>query len=196
MITRAVAISVLFATACATYSGGGRVIDPARVANEPGWITAAPTPLIQQRSLLDCGPAALAMVAKRWDVHIAPDDPAIAAPGKHGVRLGDLRSAARAHGLIAFAIKGDRATLDHELRAGRPVLVGLLRPYSRSKAVSHYEVVVAMRGDEIVTLDPAAGWVVRTWSALEAEWRTAAYPALVVLGPRTESSAIVAEPRR
>lgn len=123
------------------------------------------------------------MVAKRWDVDIKVDDPAIAKPSKNGVSLGDLRSAARAKGLVAYAIKADRATLDHELRAARPVIVGLLRPYSRAKATSHYEVVVAMRGDEIVTLDPAAGWRVRTWASLEAEWRPAAYPALVVLGP-------------
>ena len=49
--------------------------------------------------------------------------------------------------------------------------------------MSHYEVVVAARGDEIVTLDPAAGWRVRSWKAFDAEWRLAAYPALVVLGP-------------
>jgi ABC-type bacteriocin/lantibiotic exporter with double-glycine peptidase domain len=189
-MARAAAIAALVASGCATYAGGGRPIDPARVANEPGWITAAPTPEIRQRSLLDCGPAALAMVAGRWDVHITADDPAVAAPSEHGVRLGDLRSAARSHGLIAFAINTDRATLEHELRAGRPVIVGLLRPYSRSKAVSHYEVVVAMRGDEIVTLDPAAGWRVRTWGSLEAEWRPAAYPALVVLGRRRDDRAL------
>ncbi|HEY5946489.1 MAG TPA: cysteine peptidase family C39 domain-containing protein [Kofleriaceae bacterium] len=179
----AVAIAALSTSGCATYAGSARPIDPARLTTEPGWITAAPTPDVRQHSLLDCGAAALAMVAGRWQVHIAIDDPAIAAPGKNGIRLGDLRSAARAHGLVAFAIKADRTTLDHELRAKRPVIVGLLRPYARNKAVSHYEVVIAMRGDEIVTLDPAAGYRVRPWASLEAEWRAAAYPALVVLGP-------------
>ncbi len=185
MTGRAVAVLVLIASGCATYAGGARPIDPSRMSTEAGWVNAAPTPDIRQRTLLDCGPAALAMVAGRWQVHIAIDDPAIAAPAKNGVRLGDLRSAARAHGLIAFAITADQATLDHELRAGRPILVGLLRPYSRTEAVSHYEVVVAKRGDEIVTLDPAAGWRVRTWASFDAEWRAAKYPALVVLGPKS-----------
>jgi ABC-type bacteriocin/lantibiotic exporter with double-glycine peptidase domain len=183
-MARVVAIALLIAGGCATYTGGGRAIDPARLATEPGWIMAAPTPEIRQRGRLDCGAAALAMLAGRWNVDIEVDDPTIARPSKNGIRLGDLRTAARAHGLVAYAIKADRATLDHELRAARPVIVGLLRPYSRSQATSHYEVVVAMRGDEIVTLDPAAGWRVRSWAALEAEWRPAAYPALVVLGPR------------
>jgi ABC-type bacteriocin/lantibiotic exporter with double-glycine peptidase domain len=180
---RAVAIVMLVATGCVTYSGGARTIDPTRMVREPGWIQAAPTPDIRQRTRLDCGPAALAMVARRWQKQIAINDPAIAAPAQDGVRLSDLRSAARAHGLIAFAITADRATLDHELRAGRPIIVGLLRPYSRTHAVSHYEVVVAMRGDEIVTLDPAAGWRVRTWTSFDDEWRAAKYPALIVLGP-------------
>lgn len=182
MIAFVVAAALVVTGGCATYAGAARPIEPSRLTSEPGWITA-PTPELRQRSLLDCGPTALAMVAGRWLVHIAPDDPKIAAPHKDGVRLGDLRSAARAHGLVAFAVKADRATLEHELRATRPVIVGLLRPYSRTEAVSHYEVVVAMRGDELVTLDPAAGYRVRTWAAFEAEWKPAAYSALVVLGP-------------
>lgn len=184
MRSRAVAILLVVASGCATYGGAARPIDPARLATEPGWVSAAPTPDIRQRSLLDCGAAALAMVAGRWGVTIALDDPAIAAPARDGIRLGDLRAAAHAHGLSAFAIAADRPTLAHELSAGRPVIVGLLRPTSRRRAISHYEVVVAMRGDEVVTLDPAGGWKVRTWAALDDEWRPAAFPALIVLGPR------------
>jgi ABC-type bacteriocin/lantibiotic exporter with double-glycine peptidase domain len=180
---RAVAVAILVASGCVSYSGGAQPIDASRIISEPGWIKAAPTPDIRQRTRLDCGAAALAMVAGRWHVQIATTDTAIAAPGKNGVRLGDLRSAAKAHGLISFAITADRATLDHELRAGRPIIVGLLRPYSRTEAVSHYEVVVATRGDKIVTLDPAAGLRVRTWASFDAEWRAAKRPALVVLGP-------------
>ncbi len=169
-------------TGCASYAGGAKPIDPSRL-REPGWISAGPMTVIRQRRLLDCGAAALAMVAERWNVTVTVDDPAFPAPSANGLRLGDLRTVARGHGLIAFAITADRATLDHELRAGRPIIVGLLRPYTRNEAVSHYEVVVAARGDEIVTLDPATGWRVRSWAALDAEWRLAAYPALVVLGP-------------
>lgn len=168
---------------CVSYAGGAKPIDPARL-REPGWIASGSMRMIPQRGPLDCGAAALAMVAERWQVPIAVDDPSFPAPSAHGLRLGDLRAVARNHGLIAFAIGADRATLDHELRGGRPIIVGLLRPYSRSEAVSHYEVVVATRGDEIVTLDPAAGWRVRSWNAFDAEWRLAKYPALVVLGPR------------
>ena len=61
MMERAVIVAVLIASGCASYAGGGRPIDPARVVNEPGWIKAAPTPQVRQQSRLDCGAAALAM---------------------------------------------------------------------------------------------------------------------------------------
>ena len=62
MTTRAVAIVILVASGCVTYSGGARTIDPTRMVREPGWI-GGPDADIRQRTLLDCGPAALAMVA-------------------------------------------------------------------------------------------------------------------------------------
>jgi ABC-type bacteriocin/lantibiotic exporter with double-glycine peptidase domain len=184
--------------ACASYTGGARPIDPSRVSHDPSWVTAAPTPTVHQRGLADCGPAALAMVAGRWNVALTPDQArhAMPAPTASGVKLGDLRQAARAHGLMAFAVSGDMSVLEHEIRAGRPVIVGLLRPYGRDRALSHYEVVVALRaapdsnGDrEIVTIDPAGGWQVRKWKDLDAEWKPAGRPALVVLGPAAGATA-------
>jgi hypothetical protein len=87
--------------------------------------------------------------------------------------------------ITAFAITGDHVTLLHELRAGRPVLLGLYAPYGKKYVQSHYEVLVATRPDEsqYVTLDPAKGWRVRSWTELDAEWKRAGRPALVVLGP-------------
>lgn len=60
--------AVLAAVACHGDRGGARTIDPARLAAEPGWIVAASTPSVRQVGPLDCGAAALAMVAARWHV--------------------------------------------------------------------------------------------------------------------------------
>jgi hypothetical protein len=129
----------------------------------------------------------LTMVLRRWGA--ALDLEAIsrrvpAQPGGH--RLGDLRDFARRAGMRAFAIKGDRDTLEHELGSGRPVVVGLFRPYDDERARSHYEVVVALHPDgRVATIDPAdARWHVRTWQGLLAEWEPAGRPTLVVLGAR------------
>ncbi|HUH03286.1 MAG TPA: cysteine peptidase family C39 domain-containing protein [Kofleriaceae bacterium] len=191
MTWRAAALAIALAgiTGCASYAGGARSMDPSRLATEPGWIVAAPTPALAQRGSHDCGAAALAMVAGRWHVPLSVDAAlaSLPAPAPRGARLRDLRDAARAHGLTAFAIAGDRATLVHELRAGRPVIVGLLLPYGGRRALSHYEVVVAVHPttDRFVTIDPASSWRTRSWADLDAEWRSAGRPTLVVIGRET-----------
>jgi len=178
---------------CVTYTGGARPVDPARVTARDGWIVAAATPALHQPGPLDCGAAAFAMVAARWHVALSVDDAVAALPSAKpsGVRLGDLRAAARKRGLVAYAIAGDRETLVHELAAGRPVIVGLVLPISRDRGLSHYEVVVAVNPakDQFATIDPSTGWRARSWADLDAEWRPAGHPTLVVLGLADEPPA-------
>lgn len=192
MIVRAarpLLVALAFVSACAHYVGDAKPIDEARV--DDGWIRAAPTPTVHQRNLADCGAAALAMVAGRWQLALSLDDAvrSLPPPGRRGVRLKDLRAAATAAGLEAYAIAADQTVLRHELEAGRPVIVGLLRPLGGGKASSHFEVVIAMRTEptadapELVTIDPGSGWQVRSWTSFESEWKPAGRPALVVLGP-------------
>lgn len=183
------------ASGCATYTGGAEAIAPAQVQARDGWIAAAPTPTVKQRNIADCGAAVLAMIAGSWRVPLTLEEAANALPPptKDGVRLADLRAGATAVRLVAFAIAGDLGVLRRELTAGRPVVVGLQRPYGEDKILSHFEVVVALREKavkpdrdiEIVTIDPGAagsGWQVRTWAELEREWKPAGKPALVVVG--------------
>lgn len=175
---------------CVSYSGGAHAVDPARIT-QPGWIVA-PTPELHQTSDRDCGAAALAMVAGRWHVplSVAAASHALPPPTKQGTKLGDLRDAARAQGFTAFAIAGDRATLVHEISAGRPVIVGLLLPFGSKRVQSHYEVIVAVHPDtdQFVTINPSKGWRTRSWAALDAEWRPAGRPTLVVLGKTSQQA--------
>ncbi len=188
-----VAVALLGATGCASFGGRSRAFDERRLDPAAGWIVAAPTPAVLQEGPKDCGAAALAMVAGRWQVPLSLEgatralDGAAAAPPGHpsdGARLGDLRDVARANGLKAFAVTGDRDTLVHELRAGRPVIIGLLVSTSPGRARSHYEVMVAVHPEDerYVTIDPARGWRVRGWPDLDAEWLPAGRPAMVVTG--------------
>jgi ABC-type bacteriocin/lantibiotic exporter with double-glycine peptidase domain len=171
---------------CVRVPSTARPAAPADIAQDRGWIAVAGIRPVRQKGQLDCGPAALAMVAQRWGVPLAAATRATARRRGHGSKLGALRAAARASGLTAFAIRADRATLVHELERGRPVLVGLLRGQGRRR-LSHYEVVVGyhpQRG-EFATIDPAAGFGVRRWRDLASEWEPAGRPALIVLGPAT-----------
>ncbi len=182
----AAVVAVVVAGGCVAYTGGARPLDPAGLAGDPAWIVAGATPAIVQHSDLDCGAAALAMVAGRWSVAWTAAEVTawLPQPSQRGSRLGDLRDLARARGLEAYAVAGDRATLLHELRAGRPVVVGLWLRYGGRRVRSHYEVVMAIHAAarQVATLDPAGGWRIRTWDALEAEWGPAGRPTLIVLG--------------
>jgi len=153
-----------------------------------GWYAATATQVVRQQKETDCGLAALAMVAsawgRRWSVadldHQLP-------PSDHGVKLGDLRDLARARGLEAYAIQGTTADLTRELSHGRPVVLGLILPYDRSRNASHYEVAVAVHpGDgAVVTIDPATGeWRQRSRQVLDVEWKAAGFATLVVVADR------------
>lgn len=177
------------ASACLpAYKGDSRRVIPAHLRADRAWVLAE-TPAVRQQADVDCGAAALAMVVARWRpdldrARIARSIPVV----NDGYRLGDLRDVARRAGLRAFAIVGDRELLRYELERGRPVLVGLHRPY-RDRARAHYEVVIGVHPDgRVATIDPGdASWHVRTWNGLMAEWDSAGRPALVVLGVRERS---------
>ncbi|MCX5742733.1 MAG: cysteine peptidase family C39 domain-containing protein [Proteobacteria bacterium] len=182
-----VAITVAFAVAgCQLpYTGGARPV----AAHDalPGYVHAAPTPIVRQRQETDCGLAALAMVAGAWGQAWSVAELARAVPPTaRGVKLGALRDLARARGLDAYAIEATIADLANELTAGRPVVVGLVLPFARARFLCHFEVAIAIdpaRGD-VITLDPASGRAMRrTRAILEQEWARARHAALVVVGP-------------
>lgn len=183
-----VAILVALASACThlAYTGGARAVEP--VALDATWIHAAPTPVIKQAQETDCGLAALAMVAGAWGHPWAVAELAHAMPpGDKGVRLATLRDYAKAHGLEAFALAATPQDLQHELAAGRPVLLGLMLPYDMQHNQSHYEVAIAIRPSDgaVITIDPATGkWMTRSSKVLDVEWKAANHAALVVTADR------------
>jgi ABC-type bacteriocin/lantibiotic exporter with double-glycine peptidase domain len=186
-------IAILFAVAGAGL-GGCLAQDPGAHAVTAGqldatWLRAASTPVVVQSSDRDCGAAALAMVAGAWGKHwtLATIERAVP-PTEAGIQLGALRDLARASGLDAYAVRGTRADLEHELAAGRPVVLGLIEPVDRRRNRSHYEVAIALdpRSGDVVTIDPATGDLERRVAAvLDLEWKTAGYATLVVVADRT-----------
>jgi len=191
----AAALLVFGATGCASLGGRSQPFDAARLDAGGGWVVAAGTPVVRQAGPQDCGAACLAMVSGRWQAGLSLEQATAALPAApRGASLGALRDLARARGLTAFAVDGDRDLLLHELGAGRPVIVGLLVPAGLGRARHHYEVAVAAHPveDRFVTIDPAAGWRVRSWPDLDAEWRPAGRPALVVIGATPSAGTQVA----
>jgi ABC-type bacteriocin/lantibiotic exporter with double-glycine peptidase domain len=177
-------VVVFLAAGCASgYTGEARDFAPARLASEPGWVALRGVPLERQVEEADCGAAAIAMVIAYWT---GSDPRAIAArlrpAPERGIPAGRLRDLARARGLAAFIVRGAVADLERELAAGRPVVVGLVKPYGEKKVLTHYEVVVGFHRQKkrVVTLDPASGWRENRLDAFLREWEPSKRLALVV----------------
>lgn len=187
-------VAALLLSGCISYSGGARPTNAARLTSEPGW-TVAMAPTVRQQNRNDCGIAVLEMVVGRWQVELSRTQilAEVAPLTEHGVALGALRDVATKHGLVAFVVVAQRSDLAHEIAAGRPVVVGLLRPHGNERQ-SHFEVVVAMHHARglITTIDPGSGLQVRSWRDFEAEWQPAGHPAMVVLGPIAATTTPVA----
>ena len=187
-ICAAVFVALASLTGCQLpYTGGARPVSPAQL--DTSWLRAAPTPVVRQKQESDCGLAALAMVAGAWGRHWSLDDLAHRIPpSEKGEKLGALRDLARDRGLDAFALRATPQDLQHELAAGRPVLLGLMLPFDRGHNRAHYEVAIAMNPKDgtVITIDPASGeWMRRSKDVLDLEWKSAGYPALVVTGEHT-----------
>jgi ABC-type bacteriocin/lantibiotic exporter with double-glycine peptidase domain len=195
--TVAGAAALLFVGACAGERGKVHPVDPGQLATDPGWIVAAPTPQIRQRLGAECGAAALAMVAGRWMVSMTLDDALEVTPVSDDLRVSDLKESARQLGLDSYTTGNDADVLEFELRAHRPVIVGLERRVGR-EVFHHYEVVVGLNPStgQVVTIDPANGWRVRERGELDAEWRPFGRPALVVVGRTAESQEIRPRPKK
>ncbi len=187
----------------ATMASAGCVLslgsaDPAtyeQLQAEDGWILAGDVRHVPQESDDDCGAAALSSVLARWgvDVPAATLRDECALPGVDGLRASELRDAARRRGLSAFVFEGSVADVEHELRRGRPVVVGLVKS-AGPVAITHYEVVVGLRpDDEIAAIDPARGLVRDALPAFAAEWAATRGVTLVVFrrgepGPATAAT--------
>lgn len=175
---------VLAASGC--YRGAGAQADPVAVAREPGWVRVD-VPLVRQRGPSDCGVAALASVLAYYGKgsSVAVIEHRLGGAPARGVRAEQLTKYAREQGLAAFAFFGTIDDLRHELERGRPVIVGIAKPYSGRRALTHYQVVVGYqpRQERLLALDPADGVRVYPLSGFLREWDATRRIAIVVLEP-------------
>jgi ABC-type bacteriocin/lantibiotic exporter with double-glycine peptidase domain len=176
-------IILLALAACSTYRGTARDVSQAKLASEPGWVLVRDVPYVAQQGETECGAAAISMVVSYWTGTQPSSIVAQFRPvSARGIAAGRLRDYARKQGLASFLIEGKVEDLVREVKAGRPVLVGLSKPQSRSRVLDHYEVVVGLNGDRqrIVTLDPSAGWRENTIEGFVREWKLAGFVTLIV----------------
>lgn len=167
-----VAIAAL-SLGCASYKGSSHEAQPSAVFHEGGWVIVPHFPLVLQEGNHDCGAASLSAVLGFWGRPAAPSDIS-SAEGKTGQRLraGDLEQYARTHGFASYVFYGTLKDVAYELDHGRPVIVGLGKPYEGNKAVAHYEVVVGYSREkkQVLLLDPGRGWQTDSFDGFAREW--------------------------
>lgn len=138
-------------------------------------------PLVLQVGQQDCGAAALSATLQHWGTAIdVAEVRRIAGNEDAPLRADTLREIARGKGYDAFLVRGSVEDLREEVRAGRPVIVGMLKPYVGEQWFAHYEVVTAIGASEIITMDPANGWRRYPLGGFEEEWKRANHLAMIV----------------
>jgi ABC-type bacteriocin/lantibiotic exporter with double-glycine peptidase domain len=178
------AVAAVGVATAGCYRGSARTVSLAEVSREPGWTLVPNVHVIHQESEHECGVAALAMVFDHWGVHDATGDLRQRLPvtSERGIQARHLREVARARGFRAYLVSGVEADLVNEVRAQRPVLVGLVQRYGGDKALTHYEVVVGINEQRrrVLLLDPGRGPREDGLDTFDQEWRDAGRLALVV----------------
>jgi hypothetical protein len=184
--------SVFALTACATGRTAhvvARSSDDAQRASaavaDARWVGPASVPLLLEPDEGARDLAALHAVFAFWR-RPATVVPAVSLPGssvaaREPLLAGDMERFARAAGLTAFAFHGTLDDVVFELRAGRPVLVGI-GDGGETVDHQHFEVVVACDTDarRLRSLDPARGFVERTYGGFEDDWQAAHQLTLVM----------------
>ena len=175
---------------CVVDAGTATPASYSDLHEKEGWILVDGVEPVAQQTEQDCGAAALSTVLAHWGV----DVPAAAlreectVPGVEGLRAAELRDAARRRGFSAFLLEGSVADLEHELRRGRPFVVGLVKslgPWSSS----HFEVVVGLLpSEEVAAIDPAHGLMRDGLPAFAAEWAATKGVTLVVFRPAAKGA--------
>lgn len=145
-----------------------------------GWTVVPSVRFEAQKGRRDCGPAALAMLLRRWGLAAAPF------PSQSpGVAAGELRDRARELGLASFAVPGTFDDLAAEIAAGRPVIIGTARTHG---GVRRFHFVLVVGHDRArarwMVADPDRGWRALEEDELDVAW-SAARRTMVVAFPRS-----------
>jgi ABC-type bacteriocin/lantibiotic exporter with double-glycine peptidase domain len=181
-----IAVAALASACMPTVKTPARDFDPVVMQRDDGWVRVRGVPEVRQHDVEDCGAAVAAMVLGFWRRPVTVGELVREMPvPKGGLAARDVRILLKKRGLRAYVIEGTLADLEHELAAGRPVIVGTTKAIDRRHVLTHYEVVVAWHPEkrEVVTLDPAEGWRVSPLEGFELEWAASEHTAIVALPP-------------
>ena len=177
---------------CASYQGTAKDVQLASLKNKGNWLIVPDFPRVLQASNHDCGAAALASVLTYWGRPTTPEKVA-EAEGKKGKQMSasDIERHAKSNGLSAFVFYGNMGDILYEVRRGRPVIVGVGKPYGeKNKALAHYEVIIGVdpEAKRVLLLDPARGFQTNSFEGFGTEWAASKGVTIVTFLAQTKAA--------
>lgn len=171
--TPAVALFAIMNLGCASYTGTARQAQIVNIQADKRWVVVPNFPRVLQAKDHDCGAAALAAVLGYWGKPTTPEavSQSVGRNGKQ-LRASDIETYARSSGFSSYVFYGNMGDILYELQRGRPVIVGVGKPYGKDKAVAHYQVVIGYEPHKkrVLFLDPAIGFQTNTYEGFAREW--------------------------
>jgi predicted double-glycine peptidase len=187
----ALAVFAALNLGCASYQGSAKNVEVASLANKGSWVIVPNFPKVMQSSNHDCGAAALAAVLAYWGRPTTPESVA-EAEKKTGrqLRASDIERHAKNAGLSAFVFYGNMGDILYEVQRGRPVIVGVGKPYGENKALAHYEVVIGVepKAKRVLLLDPAKGFQTNSYEGFGTEWAASKGVTIVTFLPQSKAT--------
>jgi ABC-type bacteriocin/lantibiotic exporter with double-glycine peptidase domain len=163
----------LILTGC-LYRGAGRTIDDQQLGDDTQAVRVL-VPIVVQEGAKDCGAAALVAILDFWSDPVTQQQirHELGIPAGQAIAAGTLQKYLVQRGYDSFLISGTFDDLWGELHKGRPVLVGLLKPYLGNRYLAHYEVVTAISPKHVYTMNPEGSLERYPIAGFDQEWRGA-----------------------
>lgn len=170
----------LLLTGC-FYQGTAVSVDEQQLRNDRDAVQIK-VPLVRQRGDKDCGVAALAAILSYWGQPVTQTEirRATGVPARQAIAASKLQEYVSSRGYESFLIVGTVADLRREMTTGRPVLVGMLKPYTGERWLAHYEVVTGISLQHVYTMNPAGSLERYPIDGFQQEWAGAKHLTLLI----------------
>jgi len=168
------------------YQGAATSVDEQQLRSDRNAVHVR-VPLVRQTGDKDCGAAAVASILGFWGETVGQEAIRLGTrtPADQPIAAGALQEYLSQRGYENFLVVGTIHDLRRELARGRPVLVGMLKPYVGDQWFSHYEVVVGISPKHVYTMNPARGLEQYPTQGFEREWLGAKHLTLVIAPVRS-----------
>jgi len=170
-----------------------------------GDFTYCDVAVVKQSQQHTCGPACLSSVLTYWDAEISEGQivQKYSSRERRPYLLLALRSIAEAEGLKAYVVSMDtqsRSEVEEQISKGRPLICAVRLPgglhlfdgvpilgaayrtlaWALNPRTDHFVVVVGLKPQKVLVMDPAYGFAALSWRRFEGAWSQMKHACLLI----------------